>query len=86
MEKRKKHSIAMALALLLTFSGSAWAAVVTVVGQAVDEDPEVALEAARADAIAQCTAQGGTPLEEVSADLSWWSKWIGTSIWDCDVP
>jgi hypothetical protein len=52
----------------------------------VNDDPNVALEDARAEAIAGCTAQGGTPLEEVYADLSWWSSWLGTSIWECDVP
>jgi hypothetical protein len=82
----KKYSIAIALALLLALSGSAWAAVVEVIGRGVNDDPNVALEDARAEAIAECTAQGGTPLEEVYADLSWWSSWLGTSIWECDVP
>lgn len=53
----KKHSIALAVALLFTLPGSAWAAVV---------------EVAR--------------LSERYADLSWWSSWLGTSIWECDVP
>ena len=82
----KKYSIAIALALLLAISGSAWAAVVTVSGQGQSFDPGIALENARADAIAQCTAQGGTPLEEVYNHVTRANLYIASSIWKCDVP
>jgi hypothetical protein len=82
----KRHSIAIALALLLGLSGSAWAAVVTVSGHGQSHDPGVALEDARDDAIAQCEAQGGTPLEEIYNHLTRANLWLASSIWECDVP
>jgi hypothetical protein len=82
----KRHSIAIALALLLALSGSAWAAVVTVSGHGQSHDPGIALEDARDDAIAQCEAQGGTPLEEIYNHLTRANLWLASSIWECDVP
>ena len=82
----KKLSIAAAFALLLILSGSAWAAVVTVSGHGQSFDPGIALEDARADAQAKCTAQGGTPLEEVFNHVTRADLWLADSIWDCDVP
>lgn len=82
----KKHSIiAIALALLLPI-GSAMAAVVHVSGHGVSHDPGIALEDARADAVAQCTAQGGVPVEEVYYHLSWAARWLASSVWSCEVP
>ncbi len=82
----KRYSIAVALALLLTVAGAAMAAVVHVSGHGVSHDPGIALEDARADAIAQCTAQGGAPVEEVYHHLSWAARWLASSVWSCEVP
>lgn len=82
----KKYSAAFALALLLSISSAAWAAVVTVSGQGQSHDPGIALQNARADAIARCTAQGGTALEEVFNHVTRANLWIASSIWECDVP
>ncbi|MEZ0471620.1 hypothetical protein [Luteimonas salinilitoris] len=81
----KKYSIAVALALLLPV-GSAMAAVVHVSGHGQSHDSGIALKDARADAIAQCTAQGGTPLEEVYNHLTRANLWLASSIWECEVP
>ncbi|WP_407353643.1 hypothetical protein [Luteimonas sp. R10] len=82
----KKHSIiAIALALLLPI-GSVMAAVVHVSGHGVSHDPGIALEDARADAAAQCTSQGGAPVEEVYYHLSWAARWLASSVWSCEVP
>lgn len=82
----KKQSIAMALALLLAGTGTALTAVEYVSGSGVSYDPGIALEAARADAVAQCTDQGGTPLAEVYYHLTRANQWLASSIWQCDVP
>lgn len=82
----KRYSIALAMALLLPSAGSAMAAVVYVSGHGVSYDPGIALEDARADAIAQCTAQGGAPVEEVYYHLSWAARWLASSVWECEVP
>lgn len=82
----KKSPAAFALTLLLFISGSASAAVVYVSGQGQSYDPGIALENARADAIDQCTAQGGTPLEEVYNHLTRANLWLASSIWECEVP
>lgn len=81
----KKYSIAVALALLLPV-GSAMAAVVHVSGSGQSHDPGMALEDARADAVAKCTAQGGMPLEEVYNHLTRANLWLASSIWECEVP
>jgi hypothetical protein len=60
----KKQSFAMVMALVLPV-GSVIAAVVYVSGHGQSHDPGIALENARADAVAKCTAQAGTPPEEV---------------------
>lgn len=77
----KKSVVAFALTLLLSASGSALAAVVYVSGSGQSYDPGTALEDARADAIGQCTAQGGTPLEEVYNHVTRANLWIASSIW-----
>ncbi len=82
----KRVSIAIALALLLALSGSALAAVVTVSGHGQSHDFGIALEDARDDAIAQCEAQGGTPLEEIYNHVTRANLWLASSIWECDVP
>lgn len=82
---KKRRSVAVALALLLPI-GSAMAATVYVSGHGQSYDPGIALEDARADAIAQCTAQGGAPLEEVYNHLTRANLWLASSIWTCEVP
>ncbi|MEG3791855.1 hypothetical protein V1318_17200 [Lysobacter sp. CCNWLW3] len=82
----RQLSIAMALALLLPASWAVMAAVVTVSGQGQSYDPGIALADARADAVAQCTAQGGTPLEEIYNHVTRANLWLASSIWRCDVP
>lgn len=81
----KKHGFAIVLAFLLPI-GSALAAVVYVSGSGTSYDPGIALEAARADAISKCEAQGGTPIEEVYNHVSRNNYWSASSIWTCDVP
>jgi hypothetical protein len=81
-----KKSVAFALTFLLSISGSALAAVVYVSGSGQSYDPGIALENARADAVGKCTAQGGTPVEEVYNHVTRASLWIASSIWECDVP
>lgn len=82
----KKSSIAFVLAFLLATSGSALAAVVYVTGHGQSYDPGIALEIARADAVDQCTAQGGTPLEEVYSHVTRANLWLADVVMSCDVP
>ncbi|UHQ24988.1 hypothetical protein LVB77_10070 [Lysobacter sp. 5GHs7-4] len=82
----KQVSMALVLAVLLPLSGAATAAVVTVSGQGQSYDPGIALADARADAAAECTAQGGTPLEEIYNHVTRANLWLASSIWRCEVP
>ncbi|MHA7633884.1 hypothetical protein [Corallococcus sp. M7] len=82
----KKHSIALVLTLLLTSSGAALAAVVYVTGSGQSYDSGTALANARADAIAKCTAQGGTPVAEVYTHVSRAALWLASSVWSCEQP
>lgn len=82
----KKYSIALALALLLPLSGTALAAVVYVSGQGQSYDPGIALENARADAVAKCTAQAGTSVAEVYNHVTRANLWLASSVWQCEVP
>jgi len=81
----KRQSVAIALALLLPI-GAALAATVYVSGSGLSYDPGLALEIARADAVAKCEAQAGTPIEEVYNHLSRNNYWSASSIWTCEVP
>lgn len=82
---KKRYSIAMALAFLLPI-GSAMAATVYVSGSGQSYDPGIAMENARADAVAKCTAQAGTPIEEVYSHMTRANLWLASSIWKCEVP
>jgi hypothetical protein len=82
----KRSTVAMALALLLSISGTALAAVAYTSGQGQGIDPGTALTLARADAVSRCTAQGGTPLEEVYSHITRANLWLASSIWSCQVP
>lgn len=77
--------VAIALALLLPI-GTALAATVYVSGSGTSYDPGIALEIARADAVAKCEAQSGTPIEEVYNHVSRNNYWSASSIWTCEVP
>jgi hypothetical protein len=81
-----KSAIALAMAAALAVSVPAMAALVYVSGQGQSHDPGIALENARTDAVAQCTAQGGTPVEEVYYHLTRANLWLASSIWKCEVP
>ncbi|RDZ28165.1 hypothetical protein [Lysobacter silvisoli] len=80
----KRHRFAAALTLLLPLSAAA--AVITVSGQGQSYDPGIALQDARADAVSQCAAQGGTPLEEIYNHVTRANLWLASSIWRCEVP
>ena len=82
---KKRYSIAMALAFLLPI-GSAMAATVYVSGSGQSYDPGIAMENARADAVAKCTAQAGTPIEEVYSHMTRANLGLASSIWKCEVP
>lgn len=82
----KHHAIAMSLAFLLSASTVALAGIVTVSGHGQSHDPGVALEDARADAAAKCTAQAGTPVREVYSHVTRANLWLADSIWECEVP
>lgn len=81
----KRQFVAIALALLLPI-GTAMAATVYVSGSGTSYDPGIALEIARADAVAKCEAQAGTPIEEVYNHVSRNNYWSASSIWTCEVP
>ena len=82
----KRYSFVIASALLLSFSGAALAATVTVSGHGQSYDPGIAMDNARADAIAKCTAQGGTPLAEVYSHVTRSSLWLADVVMTCEVP
>jgi hypothetical protein len=82
----KKPSIAIALAVAMSFPSAALAAIVHVSGQGISYDPGIALTDARADAVGKCNAQGGTPVTEVYNHLTRANQWIASSIWSCEVP
>jgi len=82
----KRYGILLALVFTLPLSGAALAAVVTVSGHGQSYDPGIALANARADAVAQCTGQGGTPVAEIYSHVTRANLWLADSIWKCDVP
>jgi len=81
----RKTWVASAMAIALLVSGAATAAITHVSGSGISHDPGIALEDARADAVAKCTAQGGEPIEEVYNHLTRANQWIASSIWSCEV-
>jgi len=82
----RNRFIFAAMALALFASGAASGAVTHVTGQGIGYDPGVALEDARADAVAKCATQGGEPIEEVYNHLTRANQWIASSVWSCEVP
>lgn len=82
----RKPSLTIALLLALSASGAAVAAITHVTGQGISYDPGIALSDARADAVAQCSGQGGTPVAEVYNHLTRANQWIASSVWSCEVP
>jgi len=81
-----RTGITTALALGLFVSGAASAAITHVTGQGISYDPGIALEDARADAVAKCAANGGEAIEEVYNHLTRANQWIASSVWSCEVP
>lgn len=79
----KKPIAALVLALL---SPAAFAAVTTVSGHGQSYDYGTAVTDARADAVSQCVAQGGTPLDEVYTHVTRANQWLATVILECEVP
>lgn len=73
-------------ALAVSMPSAVLAAVVTVSGHGQSYDPGIALADARADAVAQCEAQGGTALEEIYNHVTRANLWLADSIWRCEVP
>ncbi|BDU17088.1 hypothetical protein [Lysobacter auxotrophicus] len=82
---RKSATISV-MSLALLASGAAMAAITHVSGSGISYDPGIALEAARADAVSRCSAQGGEPIEEVYNHLTRANQWIASSVWSCEVP
>jgi len=80
----KRPSYLIAFALLLPIAAAATP--ITVSGHGQSYDPGIALENARADAVGKCTAQGGTPVEEVYNHITRANLWLADSIWRCEVP
>lgn len=80
----KTCSYAVVLAVLLPLAASA--TTITVSGHGQSYDPGIALEDARADAVSQCEAQGGTPVKEVYSHVTRADLWLADSIWSCEVP
>jgi len=81
----RKTWAATAMAIALFATGAATAAITHVSGSGISYDPGIALEDARADAVAICTAQGGEPIEEVYNHLTRANQWIASSVWSCEV-
>ena len=81
--KMRCFVIALSVALPI---GPAMAEVVYVSGHGQSYDPGIALEDARADAVGECEAQGGTPVEEVYNHVTRANLWLADSIWTCEVP
>lgn len=84
--KMKPHPYAIAIAFALLLPIAAAAAMTTVSGHGQSYDPGIALQNARADATGKCTAQGGTPAEEVYSHVIRANLWLADSIWRCEVP
>ncbi|HEY1141788.1 MAG TPA: hypothetical protein VGE88_16520 [Lysobacter sp.] len=82
----RKTWVATAMAIALFASGASTAAITHVSGSGISFDPGIALEDARADAVAKCTSQGGEPIEEVYNHLTRANQWIASSVWSCEVP
>ena len=82
----KRPFTVIALAALLSVSGTALAALVYITGHGQSYDPGIALANARADAVAKCSAQGGTPIAEVYNHLTRGALWLADSVWSCNVP
>jgi hypothetical protein len=81
----KKYATAIVLAFLVSIPVAALAAVVTVSGHGQSYDYATAMADARADAIAACTAQNGTPLDEVYSHVTRADQWLADVILRCEI-
>lgn len=82
----RKSIAALILFLALPASGAALAEVVTVSGHGQSPDYATAVADARADAVSQCTGQGGSPGEEVYSHVTRANEWLADVILRCEVP
>lgn len=70
----------------IAISASAQAAIVYTGGSGQSFDNAQAFAIARANAAANCVAQGGTPKEEVYANATRHAMWYATVVIKCEVP
>lgn len=82
----KPRAPAFVATMLLSLPLAAMAAVVTVSGSGQSHDYATAVGNAEADAVAQCTAQGGTPLDIVYTHVTSHAVYFATVIMRCEVP
>lgn len=82
----KLRALAFAATLMLSLPLAAMAAVVTVSGNGQSHDYAAALNAAEGDAIAKCSAQGGTPLDIVYTHVTSHAVYYATVVKRCEVP
>ena len=82
----KLRAIAFVATAMLALPLAAMAEVVTVTGSGQSHDYATALNAAEADAVANCTAQGGTPLDIVYTHVTSHAVYYATVVMRCEVP
>lgn len=82
----KLRAMAFAATLMLSLPLAAMAAVVTVSGNGQSHDYAAALNAAEVDAVANCAAQGGTPLDIVYTHVTSHAVYYATVVTRCEVP
>ena len=82
----KLRAIAFVAMTLLALPLAAMAEVITVSGSGQSHDYAAALNAAEADAVADCTAQGGTPLDIVYTHVTSHAVYYATVVMRCEVP
>lgn len=82
----KLRALAFAATLMLGLPSVAMAEVITVSGSGQSHDYATAVGNAEADAVANCTARGGTPLEVVYTHVTSHAVYYATVVMRCEVP
>ena len=82
----KLRATGLVATLLLSLPLAAMAAVVTVSGNGQSHDYAAALDAAEVDAVANCAAQGGSPLDIVYTHVTSHAVYYATVVMRCEVP
>lgn len=82
----KLRAIALVATLMLALPLAAMAEVVTVSGSGQSHDYATAIGNAEADAVAKCSAQGGTPLDIVYTHVTSHAVYYATVVMRCEVP